>query len=298
MKAPRNLTALASGLVFTSACIWGLVWWPIRFFVEQGIPGTWAVATMNLLAGAALAAFVAYDWRHQSPHLRRGILIGVLTGAAFACYFAALIHGSVIRATLLFYLTPIWATLLGIWLLGEQADWRRWSAIVLGLVGLGCLLSGDHSQPLGAADVLAVASGVLWALGGAAIKSRGDLPVAGMAMLQYLFLVLFTFGLGLALGDARLPDPALLLANLPALSAFALLVYVPAVILLFWASRILYPGRVGILMMSEVYVAILSASLLLPDERMVAVQWLGAALIIAAGVIEVFPKQGRATTAD
>ncbi len=39
--------------------------------------------------------------------------------------------------------------------------------------------------------------------------------------------------------------------------------------------------------MSEVVVAIVSAAILVPDERMQAVQWLGAVAILIAGLIEV-----------
>ncbi|MEM6304687.1 MAG: DMT family transporter [Pseudomonadota bacterium] len=293
MSTPRDLTRVASVMVFTSACLWGLAWWPIRYFVGQGIPGAWAVAAMNGFAAIALLVFVVYDARHQMPHLRRSLPIGIVTGAAFTCYYAGLIHTSVIRATLFFYLTPIWGTLLGIYWLGERADWRRWAAIGVGLLGLLCLLSGEHSQPLGAGDALAIASGILWAVGGVMIKGRDSMPVAGMTMLQFVFLAFFSILVGAALGDLGAPDLMALQANLAALAGFAVLIYVPAVVLLFWASRILFPGRVGILMMSEVYVAILSASLLLPQERMVAIQWVGAALIIAAGLLEVLPQRVR-----
>ena len=39
--------------------------------------------------------------------------------------------------------------------------------------------------------------------------------------------------------------------------------------------------------MSEVVVAIVSAAILVPDERMQTVQWLGAVAILIAGLIEV-----------
>lgn len=293
MSPPRDLTRIASVMVFTSACLWGLAWWPLHYFVDQGIPGAWAVVGLGGFAAAALFLFVCYDARAQLPHLRRALPIGIVTGAAFTCYYAGLIHTSVIRATLFFYLTPIWGTLLGIYWLREQADWRRWAAIGVGLIGLICLLSGDHAQPLNAGDALALASGVLWAIGGVMIMARPGIPVAGITMLQFLFLAVFSLAVGGLLNDLALPDPALLARTAPALAGFAIVLYVPAVVLLFWASRILFPGRVGILMMSEVYVAILSASLLLPDERMAAIQWLGAALIIAAGLIEVLPTGPR-----
>ena len=61
----------------------------------------------------------------------------------------------------------------------------------------------------------------------------------------------------------------------------------PGFIVIFKVSQILFPGRVGILMMSEVLVAFISASILLPEETMTTIQWLGAMGIVSAGIIEV-----------
>ena len=49
----------------------------------------------------------------------------------------------------------------------------------------------------------------------------------------------------------------------------------------------MFPGRVGILTMSEVIVAIVSAAILVPDETMLLMQWVGAIAILLAGFIEV-----------
>ena len=52
-------------------------------------------------------------------------------------------------------------------------------------------------------------------------------------------------------------------------------------------SQLLFPGRVGILTMSEVVVAMISAAILLPEEPMLLLQWVGAFAILFAGLIEV-----------
>tara|TARA_B100000902_G_C26480662_1_gene514580 strand:- start:264 stop:473 length:210 start_codon:yes stop_codon:yes gene_type:complete len=57
--------------------------------------------------------------------------------------------------------------------------------------------------------------------------------------------------------------------------------------IIFKVSQFLFPGRVGLLMMSEVIVAIISASILLPSETMLPWQWFGALAIVAAGLMEV-----------
>ena len=68
---------------------------------------------------------------------------------------------------------------------------------------------------------------------------------------------------------------------------YSCIALVPSLYAIFWASGKLFPGRVGVLMMTEVLVAVVSASLLL-DERIQLLEWIGVMLILSAGVLEVF----------
>ena len=87
-----------------------------------------------------------------------------------------------VRATLLFYLTPVWATLIGMVWLGEKGSWQRWAAIGGGFGGLMLLVSGGGSVPLNIGDLFAFFSGVFWAFGAAMIKRYDAVPVPGMTM--------------------------------------------------------------------------------------------------------------------
>ena len=94
-------------------------------------------------------------------------------------------------------------------------------------------------------------------------------------------------GLGLALFDYPMPDLDSLKVGFALAFFTSVFVLLSSVLLIFTISQILFPGRVGILMMSEVLVAIISASILLPDEQMALLQWLGAAAIIVSAFAEV-----------
>lgn len=277
----------ASSVVFFSAALWGLYWIPLRYLEDKGIGGGWAVALLNLPAGIALLLLVLVSWDRHRPHLGRALAIGILTGLGLALYASGLIYSSVVRATLLFYLTPVWATLIGLFWLGERASWQRWAAIGVGLGGLLLLVSGGGSIPLNVGDLFALLSGVFWAMGAAMIKRYSDVPLAGMTMFQFLITGLAAVVLIHAAGIAEVPRLELFTATLPVASLISLFAFLPAVIFLFWAQKFLFPGRVGLLMMSEVLTAVLTASLLLPEERLSAVEWAGAALIVGACLIEV-----------
>lgn len=72
----------------------------------------------------------------------------------------------------------------------------------------------------------------------------------------------------------------------PAVLGFSLIVFAPTLYLVIWCAQRLSPGRVGILMMSEVLVAGISAPLL-AGEVLSLQEFLGAVLIIGTGVLEI-----------
>jgi drug/metabolite transporter (DMT)-like permease len=279
---------VASVVAFLSASLWGLYWIPLRYLDEGGVAGGWAVAALNAPAAVLLFGVVALTWRRQQPYLVQAALIGLFTGLAIALYASSLIYSSVVRATLLFYLTPVWATLIGLVWLGERPRWTRWMAIAAGLAGLALLVSGgDGSSPLTIGDLYGVLSGMCWAIGASLIMQFKDAPVSGQCAVQFAVASILAILLGLPAGVIE-PPPVQSLSTLAPIAVVAsLAVILPAVCVLFWSQKFLFPGRAGLLMMSEVLTAIISASLLLPEEAMTLVEWLGAGLIIAACLIEV-----------
>ncbi len=287
MRFSQPSIGFASTAVFLSASLWGLYWVPLRYLESKGIDGLWAIAMLNFPAALVLFMIVTCQWQLHRDYIQRAILIGIFTGLGIGLYAAGLVYSSVVRATLLFYLTPVWGTLIGIFWLGEKAGWQRWAAIVLGLFGLLLLVSGEGSVPLNIGDVFGFFSAVFWALGAAMIKRFETVTLAPMTMLQFLFTSLTAIVLSYLFGASQLPDFGLIRSYSPMTALISILVILPSVAVVFWAQKFLFPGRVGLLMMSEVLVAVISASIFLPDERMALIEWAGAVLIISACLIEV-----------
>ena len=74
---------------------------------------------------------------HPAPMICAGFMIG----AAFTLYANGLVETTVIRATLLFYLSPIWSTILGIFWLSERLTSARIVSIFVAVIGLFLLLA-------------------------------------------------------------------------------------------------------------------------------------------------------------
>ncbi|MCP4790667.1 MAG: DMT family transporter [Gammaproteobacteria bacterium] len=277
----------ASMSVLFGAAVWGIYWLPLRYLEDMGISGAWPVALLNIAPVFLFVGWVLTNWPKHRQYLGAALIIGLLTGLAFAMYGAGLIYTSVMRATLLYYLTPIWATLIGIFWLGEKATWQRWLAIVGGLLGLSVLVSGGPAMTLNIGDLYGFLSGVFWAFGASMIKRLPTVPLPTMAAFQSISVVVGALLLGAVAGNQTLLTGEQIWAAIPVSLGISVCLIMPSAVILIWAQKFLSPGRVGLLMMSEVLVAAITASILLPDERMSMLEWFGAALIVGACLIEI-----------
>lgn len=281
--------ALPTLAVALGAAVWGIYWWPLRYVEGLGMTGLWPVVLASAVPLLILLPLLVYRRKQSSGALGVVLLIGLFSGAAVTFYSIGLIYTTVVRATMLFYLTPVWSTLIGISLLNEAVRWNRWAAIALGLLGLYFIVgsNSNNSQPVNIGDWFALASGICWGIGGVLIKRNPEIGVTVMVGWQHMFAFLVALVACLIVsGLAQLPEIDLWIEAAPAMMAYSWFGLVPSLFAIFWASSRLFPGRVGILMMTEVLVAVISASIFL-QETVVAMEWLGVVLIIVAGVFEV-----------
>lgn len=286
----HRATLYASGIAFLSASVWGLFWLPLREIDKHGLTGPWVILAINIIPLILFIPVVLKRWPVMRGHLREATVIGMLCAAGLVFYSLGLIYTTIMRATLLFYLTPVWSTLFGIVILSERVNWRRWAAIALGFAGLILILAANGSVTggLNLGDLMGLISGIAWGAGATYTRLHDDVPPADTSACIYLFSCL----LGLALlwpllgSDMAVPALSAWVAAAPAAIGFSVLVFMPSLFAVIWCAQRLSPGRVGILMMSEVLVAGISAPLL-AGEILTLIELAGAVLIVGAGVLEV-----------
>jgi len=285
-----------SVVVFVSAAIWGLYWLPLRKIEQAGVDASWSVLAIYVVPFIFLLPWM-YHRRHAiSKNLGAILLIGFPIGAALACYATGFLHTSVLRTTLLFYMTPIWSTLMAMIFLREKTGPRRWIAIGIGLAGLCLMLmgksSGSASFGVNWGDLSALAAGLLWSAGTVLIRQRPNLDSFDIIPCQYLFAIACSALLIWLLSDSgsTTPTTEAWFASLPWLVGFYVIVFLPSLYACIRGAQLLSPGRVGILMMSEVLVAGISAPLL-AGEIITAKEWLATALIVFAATLEITTPQ-------
>lgn len=236
---------------------------------------------------------VVYRRKSLLQHKRVVTIAGMAVGLALCFYAIALLHTSIIRTTLLFYMTPIWATLLAWLILKEKPNASRWLAIGIGLAGVILILSTKNSTGTTTAvnigDVLALLSGLLWGYGTVVLKQNPHTPAIDIVPSQYLCACVIAVLAALILpGTAAAPSAEQWMNALPTIVGFYVLLLLPSMFICTRIAQILSPGRVGILMMSEVLVAAISASIL-TGESISPMEWVAGALIVLATIVEVAP---------
>lgn len=279
-----------------AASAWGLFWLPLRAFEDNGLAAGWATLAV-FATPAALLLPVAF-WR-----LARGLPVGagqattgLLVGGAVALYSESVLLTDVARALILFYVTPVWSTLLEITLLKRRLTGPRTMALILGLAGLVTILGGRTGVPIpqNLGDTMALLAGMVWSFGSMRVRAT---PTVGTFETVFSF---FLYGSLVALVLALLPLEATgsppgwseILRLLPWLVLAGAGFLIPVMWGLLWGSRHIDAGRLGILLQMEAVIGIGSAALL-TDEPFGAVELLGTCLVIGAGIVDV---AGQRTT--
>ena len=281
---------ILSLIIVVSSCAWGLYWLPLRSIEQSGIVGSWSIVLVNACPLIILVPLIFFNLDKLTKYTKPILFAGIMIGAAFTFYANGLVQTSVIRATLLFYLSPIWSTIIGIIWLNERLTIARVISIIVALIGLILLLYDFRNQEtvmLNFGDFSSILSGLFWALGASILKKWSKLPIIPLTAIVYFSTTSLSILLAIIVYKAPIPSLALIGQNFPIAFIWSVIVLLPSFCIIFRISQILFPGRVGILMMSEVAVAVISAKILLPEEQMVILQWIGASAILLAGVVEI-----------
>jgi len=270
-------------IIFLASSFWGVLWVPMRHIEAMGLSGLWVVVLFHFLPALAILPLIVKTASSSRRDWGRAAVAGALMGAGFALYALGLVVASVTKTVILFYMTPIWSTVIAYFVLRERAGWRRWLAIAAALVGCA-LVTGVSRDELrfDPADLLGLLSGLFWALGSVVIRRYDALNFVTVSFLQYLFGGIMALLAALYFGDP-IPQLNALLQAIPPAFLASVVLFLPSVLLIFRMMQYVSPGLVGILMLSEALVAAVSAAFWL-GETLSSMQWIGVGAILTTGV--------------
>jgi drug/metabolite transporter (DMT)-like permease len=282
MTLPRRQRMAVSALL-GGAVLWGLFWWPLKQLNAIGIHGSFVQAIAY-----GLPALVLLPWALRNPARRDQtgllLLIALLGGWANASFASSLTYGSVVRVLLLFYLAPVWTILAARLFLGEPFTRLRLTALALALAGLAFTLGGPQllAAPPSAVDLLALSSGLAFALNNVAVRAGHGLPDAARAVAVFAGCAVISLGF---MGWNQQAVPALDASDALALVALALIWVLPGTLATFYGVARLDAGKAAILLLAELVVGVFSA-VLVGGEKLSLQEAVGGALILGAAIIE------------
>ena len=104
---------IAFALAF-SAGAWGIYWLPQRILVEGGLTGGWGTIAQMIIGFLILLPIAFWRLIKKKETGFELPVTGLLVGGGFICYALSFLLTDVVRALILFYMTPIWTTIFEI----------------------------------------------------------------------------------------------------------------------------------------------------------------------------------------
>ncbi len=271
-------------LLLLSAVMWGLTWWPLKAFNGIGIEGVPLILVSYGIVGLALVGLIPREWHHWQGRRYFLLLFFLFGGYANLAFASAMVYGDVVRAMMLFYLGPVWGVLGGRVFLREHIDIQRWLGVALAMAGAWLILGGASifSTAPSAVDLLALTAGMAFALNNITFRATQGQPTGSKVAAMFLGCGLFAAVLMPIQGH---PLPELAPATWVGLLAFGLLWLLGATIATQWSVTHMEAGRASILLISELLIAVVSATLI-GGEEMTGVEMIGGALILGSAFLE------------
>jgi drug/metabolite transporter (DMT)-like permease len=289
-------------VVAMAAAVWGLFWIPLRVFEQHGLAPAWVIVSQFVAPLAFMAPFAMQRLRRRQLTGIEQYGTGLLIGGGVVMYCESLLLTDVVRSLILFYAMPAWGTLIEVGLMGRRFTLWRGLALILSLTGLLTILGlgASFSSSMNIGDFLALLSGIIFTFG--AMQVRQQSPETSVFEQVFAF---FFFGSIAAALFSLLPLSALgqppafkqLIPLAPWIVLMAVGILIPAMWGLYWGSRFVDPGRLGILLQLEAVVGIGSAALL-AGEPFGSREAVGGMLVISAGLIEVVANKGNEAAAE
>ena len=282
LKNTTNLNAIFACIV--AATLWGLYWIPLRFLENSGISGLWASVLIYFVS--FLFVFPRFFKLRADFYASKTlyVLLAIFAGWTNLGFVLALLEGEVVRVMVLFYLSPIWATLLAFLILDERL--KRHNILALALAVTGVFLISWHpevkfTKSFHRADLYAITSGLAFAITNILVRKIGGLTHT-VKMCSAWFGVMVLAGCGILFTQEGFP--VVTLNNL----LLIIVLGFPLMIVLTWTAQYAVSNLPiylsSVLFLFETIVGAVSA-VMLANEFITIIQFIGIVMILSAGFL-------------
>jgi drug/metabolite transporter (DMT)-like permease len=275
-NAPRFLPVLA---LLLGATLWGVIWYPMRILEAGGLRGVWL--TFLLYATALVASLPRTyrspgDWRHNP---RMALLLMLSAGWTNIAFVEAVLEGNILRVLLLFYLSPLWAVLMGWAFLRERITRLALASLLLALTGALVMLWNPAlgvPWPHGRAEWMGISAGFAFAVSNVVTRGATEFSLPAKALGVWTGVVVMALVL---IPTMQLPVPdvsAPVVAGAVALGLFGILFMT---VMVQYGVTHMPVHRSAVIVLIELVAGAVSQQVL-TDEIVTAREWAGGALIV------------------
>jgi len=266
------------------ASLWGVIWYPMRQLENGGLGGVWLTLT---LYAAALVASLPRTARSIPEFARHPALLALLmlsAGWTNIAFVEAVLEGNILRVLLLFYLSPLWATLMGWLFLHERISRLGFASLAVAMTGALLMLWNPilgFPWPEGKPDWMALTSGFAFALSNVVTRKAQGVTIAAkvFAVWAGVTVVALTMIAGFSL---PLPHPSgSVFSGAVALGVFGILLMTT---LVQYGVTHMPVHRSAVIALVELVAGAVSQQLL-TNEIVTMKEWLGGALIVAGAYL-------------
>ncbi len=267
-----------------AATLWGIFWYPLRLLEQEGLAGVWS--TLLIYSGTSVVMIVMLRGRMAEFARAPGMLfaIALASGWCNTSFILAVLDGNVVRVLLLFYLSPVWATLLGWLLLREELSRGALLVLVLAMAGAVVMLwqpGMAYPWPQDKADWLALSSGFTFALSNVMMRHLQHVSIYVKTASGWFGVILVAAVL-IVFSQAELGQvSAMVIVAALLIGAVFLAVMTLSVV---YGVTHLPVHRSAVILLFELVAGAVSSQLL-TDEVILPREWLGGMLVMLAAYL-------------
>lgn len=281
-KDTQGIYPVAALLV--GATLWGLIWYPMRLLEGGGLGGIWLTLTLYATAMIVSLPRTATAIPEFSRHPSLLVLLMLAAGWTNIAFVEAILEGNILRVLLLFYLSPLWATLMGWLFLHERITRVGFASLAIAMSGALLMLWNPilgAPWPQGKADWMALTSGFAFALSNVIVRKLQDTSIAAKVLAVWAGVVLVAIVM-ITFFSLPLPKFSIsIFAGAVALGVFGILLMTT---LVQYGVTYMPVHRSAVITLIELVAGAISQQLL-TNEVVTMREWVGGILIIVGAYL-------------
>ena len=284
MASKHSTPVLPIISLLTAATLWGVAWYPLRIAESFAMTGLW---TTLLAYTGALVIGLAF-FRAQLSQIKQQPLllfvIAVANGWLNVAFILAVIDGNVVRVILLFYLSPIWSTLLGWLVLKEQISAWSVATLVVAMTGAITMLWDPElgfPWPQHYTDWLAITAGIGFSISNVTVRKLQQVSIGLKTVAAWVGVTIVAL-VWIILGGVSVPDVSGQIWSWTLFIGTVMIVIMTLSVQYGVTHMPVYQS--AIILLFELVAAALSAQWL-SDEVTTAKEWVGGSMIMLAGYL-------------